>query len=181
MNHSGDVARESRSGERKERPTLRLEGEEEFPLSRPRLWGHLTDMECLSRSIPDLESVSRSEPGLLVCRVRPGFSFLRGSLEVHFEITDQQAPERAQMRVTSRGIGSSVCVRLEIELIDPAAGGPDADSASGVTGRTRLRWAADIEELGGLLKPVSHDLIRAAAGRLVAQIWSNVRRQLPAN
>lgn len=153
---------------------MRLEGDELIELSREQLWQSLVDMDFLARCVPDLDRVVCSEPERLVCRVKPGFAFLRGSLEVTFEVTDRQPPESAQMQVRSKGIGSTVSVALNFRLEDAGKG------EEGPTSATRLHWTAEIGELGGLLKPVSPDLIQAAARRIVVQIWSNVRKQLAA-
>jgi len=157
---------------------LRLEGCEDFQLSRLEMWDHMTDMEFLSRMVPDLQEVVRSEPGMLVCRVRPGFSFLRGSLEITFETTKQQPPTLAEIQVKSKGIGSSVSVLTSFELVELANDEMGKEPGSNSNGKTRLHWTAEVQELGGLLKPVSRDLIEAVAGRIVAQIWTNVRREL---
>lgn len=157
---------------------LRLEGHEDFQLSRLELWDHMTDMEFLSRMVPDLERVVRSEPGVLVCRVRPGFSFLRGSLEITFETTKQQPPALVEMRVLGKGIGSSVSVLTSFELVELASDEMGKEPGSNSNGKTRLHWTAEVQELGGLLKPISRDLVKAAAGRIVAQIWTNVQQEL---
>lgn len=145
---------------------MELSGEECFSQAQTEIWACLTDAEFLAKCMPDLESVERDESGLLVCRVRPGLSFLKATLKVTLEFFDQQPPDSVRIRILSKGIGSSAIVETAVEL------------SAGDTG-TQLSWNAEVKELGGLLKPVSRGLIAAVAGKMIADGWIAFRKQLP--
>ena len=145
---------------------MELSGEECFSQAQTEIWARLTDVEFLAKCMPDVESVERDESGLLVCRVRPGLSFLKATLKVTLDIFDEQSPDSVRIRIRSKGIGSSVTVETAVEL------------SAGDTG-TQLNWNAEVKELGGLLQPISRGLIAAAARKVIADGWIAFRNQLP--
>ena len=143
---------------------MQLSGEEHFGQKQTEIWARLTDAEFLARCLPGLERVESDESAFLVCRVRPGLSFLKGTIKVTLEAYGRQPPDSLCVRVCSKGIGSSAMVETSVEL--------SAD------GGTRISWRAEIVELGGLLKPVSRSLIQAAAGKIIADGWGGFRDAL---
>jgi len=144
---------------------MQLSGREEFTQSPDVLWPRLTDLSSFARVLPRLEKVERAEPGRLECRVKPGLSFLTGTLRLTFEVIDQAPPRSARMRITGKGVGASVVVETSFQLEAIAAG-------------TQLDWQSEVTELGGLLKPVSRGLIEAAALKVIADGWEGFRRDL---
>ena len=143
---------------------MQLSGEEHFGQKQTEIWARLTDAEFLARCLPGLERVESDESAFLVCRVRPGLSFLKGTIKVTLDAYGRQPPDSLCVRVRSKGIGSSAMVETSVEL--------SAD------GGTRISWSAEIVELGGLLKPVSRSLIQAAAGKIIADGWGGFRDAL---
>lgn len=141
-----------------------LSGEEHFGQKQTEIWARLTDAEFLAGCLPGLERVEADESAFLVCRVRPGLSFLKGTIKVTLDAYGRQPPDSLCIRVHSKGIGSSAMVETSVEL--------SAD------GGTRISWSAEIVELGGLLKPVSRSLIQAAAGKIIADGWGGFRDAL---
>ena len=157
---------------------LHLDGEEYFAQSREQLWDALIDMTFLSQCLPDVESVDQVEAERLECRIRPSFSFLRGRLDVSLEIVDQQAPKSARWLIRGKGIGSSVEIVTCVELAESADEESLQVSEIGRAQRTCLRWTAEVQQLGGLLKPVSRGLIGAAARKVICSGWDGFRRKL---
>jgi carbon monoxide dehydrogenase subunit G len=144
---------------------FQLSGEEHFSQAQNTVWARLTDVEWLVKCLPDVEDVARDQSGSLVCRVRPGLSFVKGTLKVTLDILDERAPDAVRIRIHSKGIGASALVETAVEL-------------SSVDSGTRLDWSAEVKELGGLLQPVSRDLVAAAARKVIAQGWTEFRNQL---
>ena len=145
---------------------LQLSGEEHFSQPVVEVWACLADAEFLAKCLPQLESAERDESGLFVCRVRPGLSFIKGTLKVTLDIRDQQAPDSMRICVNSKGIGSSAVVETLVELSARDTG-------------TQLSWNAEVTELGGLLKPIGRSLIAAAANKVMVEGWSTFRDRLP--
>ena len=144
---------------------MQLSGEEHFSQAQSEIWARLTDAEFLAKCLPEVESVQRDAAGLVVCRVRPGVSFLRGTVQVTLDIFDQQMPDSVRIRVHSKGIGSLAIVETAVELSAADTG-------------TQLTWKAEIKELGGLLKPVSRGLITATSQKVIAAGWIEFRNSL---
>ena len=145
---------------------LQLSGEEHFSQPPAEVWACLADANFLAKCLPELESAEQDESGLLVCRVRPGLSFFKGTLKVTLDIRDQQSPKSMRICVNSKGIGSSAVVETSVELFARDTG-------------TQLSWNAEITELGGLLKPIGRSLIAAAAHKVIAEGWTTFRNRLP--
>jgi carbon monoxide dehydrogenase subunit G len=90
--------------------------------------------------------------------LRPGFAFVRGTLEVTLRVAEAVPERSARLLAHSKGIGSSNDVEVHLGFA-PQDGG------------TRVTWSADITALGGLLKAVPQGLIKAAAGKVIEDAW----------
>jgi carbon monoxide dehydrogenase subunit G len=146
---------------------VRFEGEKDFPQPPDELWAKLGDARFLVQCIPDVESVVEVESDRARMALRPGFSFVRGTLEATLRVVDAVPPEKARYLISNKGIGSSADVEATITLA-PQSGG------------TRVRWTAEVKALGGLLKMVPSGLIRGAAQKVVNDTWSAVEAKLNA-
>ena len=146
---------------------LTFGGDESFAVSPERLFAALTDLDRLPRSIPDLVSAEKTDERTLRCVVRPGFSFLRGTLKLTIAIVDLQPPTSARMQLSAAGIGTQIQVASELQI---------APSESG----SRLTWSATVVELKGLVATVSRPLIAAAAEKTIRQAWQRLHAELDA-
>ncbi len=146
---------------------LHLEGEKTFARPRPELWAKLTDLQFLSGCIPDVSKVHTITDRSAVLTVRPGFSFVRGSVELTIEKLEEQSPESARFRFKGKGIGTSNEVEVGLRLEEQGTG-------------TLLRWSADVVQLGGLLKAVPQALIRGAAQKVIGDLLARIEERLTA-
>lgn len=147
---------------------VRFEGEKDFPQPPAELWAKLSDARFLVQCIPDVESVTEQGPDHAALVLRPGFSFVRGTLEVTLRVVDAVAPTAARYLLVSKGIGSSSDVEATIALAPEGTG-------------TRVHWTAEVKALGGLLKMVPAGLVRGAAQKVVHDAWAAVEAKLAAN
>ena len=129
------------------------------------MWSKLTNAQFLVRCIPDVQSVARAGPDEAVFTLRPGFSFVRGTLQVTLQIVEANKPVSARLRANSKGIGTSSDVEATLSLV-PHDGG------------TRVHWVAEVKQPGGLLKAVPQGLIKASAQKVIADIWSAIAGNL---
>jgi carbon monoxide dehydrogenase subunit G len=146
---------------------VRFEGEKVFPQAPAELWAKLTDARFLVQCIPDVESVKEQHADHAELVLRPGFSFVRGTLDVSLRVHDAVSPTAARYVVASKGIGSSADVEATVALAPEGTG-------------TRVRWTAEVKTLGGLLKMVPSGLIRGAAQKVVNDAWNAVEAKLVA-
>ena len=144
---------------------VRFEGEKDFPLPPAEVWEKLTDARFLAGCIPDVESVKEQEPDRAVLVLRPGFSFVRGTLDVVLRVVEAISPNSARYQIASKGIGSSADVEATIALAPQGTG-------------TCVRWTTEIQTLGGLLKMVPSGLIRGAAEKVIRDAWSAVEAKM---
>lgn len=142
-----------------------LGGEEHFAVSQERVYALVTDLDAMAAAMPDLVSAERVDERTLKCVVRPGFSFLRGTMRLAITLLECEKPARAAMNVDAQGIGLSMRVASQLQIASEGNG-------------SRLEWTAQIDELKGLISAVSPGLIKAAAEQVIRHAWGQVRRQL---
>jgi carbon monoxide dehydrogenase subunit G len=140
-------------------------GEEVFAAEPARVFAALTDLDALPAQIPDLVSSEKVDDRTLKCVVRPGFSFLRGTMKLTISLSDLKPPESASMHVASQGIGVSMKIDSQLR-IDPEGAG------------SRLHWKATITEMKGLIASVSSALVKAAADQVIRHAWQQARSRI---
>lgn len=140
---------------------VQFDGHESFPLGRNQLWRLLIDTAILSRCIPHVYAVDEITDDSIHCRVKPGLSFLSGSVKLHFHFQPEIDQEKVVVTVIARPIGGSLTTQVEL-LLDDLRGG------------SQIRWSAEIIERGGLLRPISTSLLQIAAQRIIEQLWQNL-------
>jgi carbon monoxide dehydrogenase subunit G len=144
---------------------LHFEGDRGFSQPPAELWARLSDPRFLVGCIPGSESVREAAADHAVCMIRPGFAFVRGTLEVTLKVVEAVAPASVRLELHSKGIGSSSDVAAALALTPQDAG-------------TRVHWTADVQSLGGLLKAMPPGLIRGAAEKVIGDVWTNVTARL---
>src|SRR3954470_22237621 len=93
---------------------LRFEGDRDFPLPPAELFARLSDARFLVQCIPDVETVREQSAEAAALVLRPGFSFVRGTLDVALSVVDVAAPASARVLLLSKGIGSSADVEATL-------------------------------------------------------------------
>jgi carbon monoxide dehydrogenase subunit G len=145
---------------------MQFSGEEQFTQPREEIFRRVTDLTFMSKTVPGLQKIEKSQPRLLECKVNPGFSFVTGSVKLTFELLEETPSSSATMRVTGKGIGMSVAIDTNITLSDNDSGG------------TRLVWNSEVSQMTGLAKVISPSLVEAAAKKINAQTWDSFRKEL---
>lgn len=151
--------------DRKDETMLHFEGDKEIAKAPGEAYAQLSDARFLARCLPGAESLSRVEPDVLTCVLRPGFSFVRGTLEVTLRVTEATPETTIRYQVHGKGIGSSNDVEASLTLTPHEQG-------------THIHWVAGVTQLGGLLKAVPRGLIQAAAQKVIDDLWQAVVAQL---
>jgi carbon monoxide dehydrogenase subunit G len=144
---------------------VHFEGDKEFALSAGDLWLKLSDPCFLVRCLPDVESISRVEADLAEFKLRPGLSFVRGTLDVTMCRGECVQEQSVRFALEGKGIGSTSKVQAILTLHPKEKG-------------THIHWGVDITELGGLLKAVPQGLIKASAQKVITDIWAAVEKKL---
>src|SRR5436190_15571187 len=126
---------------------MQFQGERTFALPADALFARLADAAFLTSCIPDASPAGLPTADLAECSVRPGFSFVRGSLDVAVHVQSRQPPTNMKCLVTSKGIGSNADVEAVLTF-------------ASVANSTKVAWTASIVKLGGLLKAIPAGLVR---------------------
>ena len=142
-------------------------GERIFALPPEHLWPKLRDAGYLVQCIPDGTPREGATRDRAVCAVQPGFSFMRGSLDVTIEVVGGTEPTTLQFKLISKGIGSSSEVGSSLTISKHEQG-------------SKIDWQAELTKLTGLLKMVPAGLIRGAANKVIEDVWTGVAAKLEA-
>lgn len=140
-------------------------GEESFASPPERVYALLTDLDAMASTIPDLVSSEKVDDRTLKCVIKPGFSFLRGTMRSTIQLGECTPNERAAMNVEAAGIGVGMLIASQLDIQPEGSG-------------SRLIWRATIEQRKGLLAAVSPSLIRGAADQVIRHTWNAVRLKL---
>ena len=146
---------------------LRFEGDKTLTPEPATCWAKLTDLAFLTQCISNIEAVVHSQPDQARFKLRPGVSFVRGTLEVTVKIDKAEPARSARYSIRSQGIGSSSDVEALLTLA-PAEQG------------SHLHWVVDIKSLGGLMKAIPQGLIQASAQKVIGDILSAAETKLNA-
>jgi len=144
---------------------LHFEGDRNLALPPADVSIRLGDARFLVQCIPGVEKVTVAELDRAVCTLRPGFSFVRGTLDLTIFVVESVPEVSTRLKLNSKGIGTTSEVDVALTY---------ANSEDG----TRLHWTADITQLGGLLKAVPQGLIKGAAQKVIEDVWVNIEVRL---
>ena len=144
-----------------------FQGERIFPLAPEQLWPKLRDAAFLANCIPDGKPHASATRDKSVCTVQPGFSFMRGSLDITIEVVAGNEPTTLRFKLVSKGIGSSSEVTSSLTIAKHEIG-------------SKVDWHAEVTNLGGLLKMIPDGLIRGAAKKVIEDVWTGIAATLSA-
>ena len=142
-----------------------FEGDRDFSLSPADLFVKLSDATFLVQCIPDATAAGKADKKKAACTVRPGFAFVRGSLDVTLEVAEAVENQSIRLLLASKGIGSSSDVETLLTFSPQSTG-------------TRVHWKAEVKSLGGLLRAVPSGLIRGAAQKVIEDVLAGVQNRL---
>jgi carbon monoxide dehydrogenase subunit G len=144
---------------------VQIKGLEQLDKPPAIVWSSLSRPEFLCECFPGVDRLIRHDDRSAAVVVRPGFSFVRGTLEVSFEFTEADPLRSARVLIHVKGIGSSAELESLINLTPAEVG-------------TEVAWSVNATQIGGLLKAVSRGLIQAAAQKVAADTWTQIRKRL---
>jgi len=144
---------------------VRFDGDRLIGLPPDEVYARLTSTEFLVRCLPDVEEVRSVEETHAQIVLRPGFTFVRGSLDLTLKVLDKVPETQARLLLTTKGIGSG----SEVE-----AGWTLEGSGS----ETKVIWFAEVKNLTGLLKLVPKGLITGAAEKVIHDTWERLAQNM---
>lgn len=143
---------------------MHYEGTIETPASREAVYAFITDPAKVISILPEVVDSKISDPDHFNVKAKAGAAYLKGTLDIDFEIVEKEKDSVAKIAGHGQGMQSSVEIRLAIALEDSQGG-------------TRARWVADAA-VGGLLASVAGRLIDGVAAKYVKQITESLRQKV---
>lgn len=144
---------------------MKFEGDQDLDHKPEFLWEKLSNAAFLAECLPDASVEGQPTQQEADCSVRPGFSFIRGSLDVHVKILEAVKPTLTKIGLVSKGIGSGSDVEATLQFAPTDKG-------------TRVHWLAEIKSMSGLMKMIPAGLIKGAAQQVIQNLLNNVRQKL---
>ncbi|MGE3804251.1 MAG: SRPBCC domain-containing protein [Gemmataceae bacterium] len=144
---------------------LEFSGERDFGRPVAEVFAKLGDVNFLSRCIPGAEGVSCPAPDTITGTLRPGFSFMRGTMNLTVRILEATPESTIRYQLAGKGIGSSNTVEVTLNLAPSARG-------------THAHYQAKVTEMGGLLKAIPQGLVKASAQKVIGDVWNEVDARL---
>jgi uncharacterized protein len=144
---------------------MQFAGEKELPLPPKAVFAKLSDARFLVECIPGREATRQAEQNIATFTQRPGFAFMRGTLELTIQILEATPDRTIKYALRSKGIGSTSDVETILTLTPKGAG-------------THVLWNVEVKSLGGLLKAVPGGLIQGAAQKIIADVWQELEKKL---
>ncbi len=143
---------------------MKFAGQETFSQPPSEIWEKVSDLQFMSRFIPDLDRLEEVDSDHLRCRVKPKFAFLTGSLQLQFTVLQRDQPNHLKISIVGKKIGAGLTLEVTLSLLtDP---------------QTCLNWEAEIQQRTGLLKPIGNSLIQGAAENIIVTLWTSFRQEL---
>ena len=139
--------------------------EKKYILNAPasEVWKLVSDPKEISRCLPGLESFEEKKNNHFIAKVKPKFSFVRGSLELDIQVVSLKN-KNAKIKMSGKSIGTSFSILTEAKLKD-------------VKGKTEVLWSADMKP-GGLMKAVPESITKGAAEELADEIFSCMKKKI---
>lgn len=144
---------------------MKFSGTKQFTEPIATVWPCISDARFLVDSLKHVEAVLVREQDQAEWKLRPPFAFVSGTLDTRLEFRERTPPSAQRLTLTSKGIGSSSTVEVQLTLTEHEGG-------------TRIDWHAEITALTGLLKMVPKGLVQAAAQKSIEDVWAGVAEKL---
>ncbi len=144
---------------------IHFEGDRSFPLPVSDVFAKLSDASFLVGCLKDVEEIVEAAPDVSTWKLRPGFSFIRGTLDITMNIVERTPTSAVKVKLLSRGIGATATVETLLAFSPNDSG-------------TAVHWTADVTELTGLLKLVPKGLILSTAGKVIEETWGEIAKKL---
>ena len=144
---------------------MKFEGDQDFVQEQAVVWNKLRSAAFLVECIPDSTVEGQPTRDEARCTVRPGFSFVRGTLDVTIKMLEAVEPTMIKIGLLSKGIGSGSDVEATLHFAAKEHG-------------CHVHWVADIKSMSGLLKMVPSGLIKGAAQKVIDDLLQGVQQKL---
>jgi len=143
---------------------MKIEGSNDIPAPRERVWKALLDPATLARVIPGCEGLDEIGPGEYKAKMKIGVAAIKGTFEGKVRLFDLEPPNRYKMALEGSGGPGFVRGEASMELSDAEGG-------------TRVRYDADVQ-VGGLIASVGQRMLGGVSKMMLDQFFSRMSETL---
>jgi uncharacterized protein len=143
---------------------MKIEGSNDIPAPRERVWKALLDPATLARVIPGCEGLDEIGPGEYKAKMKVGVAAIKGTFEGKVRLFDLEPPNRYKMALEGSGGPGFVRGEASMELSDAEGG-------------TRVRYSADVQ-VGGLIASVGQRMLGGVSKMMLDQFFSRMSETL---
>jgi carbon monoxide dehydrogenase subunit G len=143
---------------------VKIEGENEMPAPRDRVWAAFLDPATLAAAIPGCDALESIGPDEYKAVMKVGVGPIKGTFEGKVRLFDQEPPTRYRMAVEGTGAPGFVRGEAAMQLEEAGAG-------------TRVRYDADVQ-VGGLIASVGQRMLGGAARLILDQFFGKMAELL---
>jgi len=143
---------------------MKLEGSNDIPAPRERVWTAFLDPAVLKQAIPGCEKLEAIGDGEYKATMKIGVAAVKGTFEGKVRLFDLKPPESYRMAVDGSGGPGFIRGETQITL-------SDAD------GGTRVTYTADVQ-VGGLIAGVGQRMIGGVSKMMADQFFNKMSQLL---
>ena len=143
---------------------MKIEGSNDIPAPRERVWKALLDPATLARVIPGCEGLDEIGPGEYKAKMKVGVAAIKGSFDGKVRLFDLEPPNRYKMAL--EGSGGPGFVRGEAGM-----------ALSDIEGGTRVSYRADVQ-VGGLIASVGQRMLGGVSKMMLDQFFNRMSETL---
>lgn len=145
---------------------MKLEGSNDIPAPRERVWAAFLDPEVLKQAIPGCEKLEAIGDGEYKATMKIGVAAVKGTFEGKVRLSDLKPPDSYRMAVDGSGGPGFIRGETQITLTD-------------VDGGTRVAYTADVQ-VGGLIAGVGQRMIGGVSKMMADQFFNKMSQLLQA-
>jgi len=139
---------------------VKIEGSNDIPAARERVWAAFLDPAVLARALPGCEGLEAIGTGEYKAKMKIGVAAIKGTFEGKVRLFDLEPPNRYKMALEGSGGPGFVRGEAGMEL-------SDAD------GGTRVTYSADVQ-VGGLIASVGQRMLGGVSKMMLDQFFTRM-------
>ncbi|HZW06445.1 MAG TPA: SRPBCC domain-containing protein [Phycisphaerales bacterium] len=142
-------------------------GEESFTAPPAKVYAILSSFDSYTKAIPGLVSSEVQPDGALKVAIKPGLSFVSGTVKATMRFRETSPVSRIVMTIDSSSVGMTLDLEAVMDIVPDGAG-------------SKVRWTGRVTKYTGLVKLAPAALVRGAADKVVKDGWNELRKQIEA-
>jgi carbon monoxide dehydrogenase subunit G len=143
---------------------MKIEGSNDIPAPRDRVWSAFLDPNVIATAIPGCEKLEEIGPNEYKAVMKVGVGPVKGTFEGKVRLFDQEPPHRYRMAVEGTGGPGFVRGEAVMELTEAEGG-------------TRVAYNADVQ-VGGLIASVGQRMLGGVSRMMLDQFFGKMNEIL---